>query len=305
MSKKLDKEVQLLIKGEETEIDKNINEHLSDPLMHLIRNAMDHGIETTKERIKAGKPTVGKITLEAKNEGGDVWIIVRDDGRGLNRDAILQKAKQQGILKENENIPSDREIYSYIFRPGFSTNKEVTEFSGRGVGMDVVNNNISEIGGTVQVDSTQGIGTAISLKIPLTLAIIDGMKIRVGNSIFVIPINSIKESFRAQESNVISEDSCGSELIMIRGDCCPVLRLHEFYKIQPYTAKLHDGIIVVVENDSKKMCLYADELIGTQQVVVKALPKYIKNVKGISGCTVMGDGSVSLIVDVPGLFSSF
>ncbi len=304
MGKKLNKEVKLEIIGEETEVDKNIIEHLSDPLIHLVRNAVDHGIETAEERANKGKPPEGKITLEARNEGGDVWIIIRDDGKGLDREKILQKAKKQGLIKKSENELTDREIYSYVFLPGFSTKKEVTEFSGRGVGMDVVNKNIEQVGGTVRVDSSLEMGTTITIKIPLTLAIINGMKVRVGKSIYVIPINSIKETFRAQKSSVIKDEANSSEMMMIRGNCCPILRLHEFFKLQPNTANLEEGIIIVVENESRVMCLFADELMGEQQVVVKALPGYIKKVNGISGCTVMGNGKVSLIIDVSGLFNS-
>lgn len=304
MSKKLDKEIRLEIIGEETEVDKNIIEHLSDPLIHLIRNAVDHGIESAVERVNKGKPSAGKITLEAKNEGGNVWILVRDDGKGLNKKSILHKARQQGILKKPDNELTDREIYSCIFIPGFSTNEEVTEFSGRGVGMDVVNKNIEEVGGTVQIDSSQESGTTISIKIPLTLAIIDGMKVRVGKSIYIIPITSIKQSFRVHKPSVIRDEANNSEMLMIRGDCCPVLRLHKLFKVKPDTTNLEEGIIVVVENESRVMCLFADELMGKQQVVVKALPGYIKKVNGISGCTVMGNGSVSLIIDVSGLLNS-
>ncbi|HHY70765.1 MAG TPA: chemotaxis protein CheA [Thermoanaerobacterales bacterium] len=304
MGKKLGKEVNLEIIGEETEVDKNIIEHLSDPLIHLIRNAMDHGIEPIEERVSKGKPPIGKITLEAKNEGGYVWIIISDDGKGLDKKNILQKAKQQGLLKETGNELTDREIYSHIFTAGFSTKQEATEFSGRGVGMDVVHKNIEEIGGTVQVDSSFGIGTTISIKIPLTLAIIDGMKVRVGKSIFIIPITAIKESFKVRKSIVIRDETNNSEMIMFRGNCCSVVRLYEFFKVQPDTANLEEGIIVAVENESRVMCLFADEILGAQQVVVKAIPKYIKNVRGISGCTVMGDGKVSLIIDVSGLFDS-
>lgn len=304
MGKKLNKDLKLEIIGDETEVDKNIIEHLSDPLIHLVRNAVDHGIETAEERVSKGKPTIGKITLEARNEGGDVWIIVRDDGRGLDKKSILQKAKQRELLKKPENELTDREIYSYIFLPGFSTNEEVTEFSGRGVGMDVVNKNIEEIGGTVQVDSAYEIGTTVSIKIPLTLAIIDGMKVRVGKSIYIIPITSIKESFKVQESAIIRDEANNSEIIMLRGNCYPVIRLHEFFNVKPDTTNLNEGIIVVVENEAKLTCLFVDELMGVQQVVVKVLPRYIKKVNGISGCTVMGNGSVSLIIDVSGLVNS-
>lgn len=304
MSKKLDKEVRLEIIGEDTEVDKNIIEHLSDPLIHLIRNAVDHGIEPAEERVNKGKTPVGKITLEARNEGGDAWIILRDDGKGLNKKSILQRARQKGLLRKPDNELTDREVYSYIFLPGFSTNEEVTEFSGRGVGMDVVNKNIEEVGGNVQIDSSPEIGTTISIKIPLTLAIIDGMKVRVGKSIYIIPITSIKESFRVQESTVIRDEVNNSEMLMIRGGCYPVLRLHELFRVQSDSTSFTEGIVIMVENESKVTCLFADELMGEQQVVVKALPRYIKKVNGISGCTVMGNGCVSLIIDVSTLLNS-
>lgn len=304
MGKKLNKNIELEIIGEETEVDKNIIEHLSDPLIHIVRNAVDHGIETAEERMSKGKPSVGKITLEAKNEGGDVWIIVKDDGRGLDKKRILQKAKEANLLKKPENELTDREIFSCIFQPGFSTKEVVTEFSGRGVGMDVVNKNIEEIGGTVHIDSAYDVGTTVSVKIPLTLAIIDGMKVRVGKAIYIIPITSVKESFKVNESAIIRDEVSNSELIMLRGNCYPVIRLHNFFNVKPDTMNLSEGIIVVVENEAKLTCLFADEIMGVQQVVVKALPRYIKKVNGISGCTVMGNGSVSLIIDVPGLVDS-
>mgnify|MGYP000972659579 FL=1 len=303
MEKKLNKKIKLEIIGGETEVDKNIIEHLSDPLMHLIRNAADHGIEPAEERIEKGKPASGKITLEAKNEGGDVWIYVRDDGRGMNKKSILQKAKQKGLLKVPENELTEREIFSFVFHPGFSTREEITEFSGRGVGMDVVSKNIEKLGGVVQVESVYGIGTTVSIKIPLTLAIIDGMIVRVGKSVYVIPITSIKESFKVQES-AIFRDETGNEIIMLRGNCCPVIRFHEFFNINSDAVNLTEGIIIVVESEGRTVCLFADELMGVQQVVVKALPGYIRKVNGISGCTVMGNGLVSLIVDVPGMINT-
>lgn len=303
MSKKLSKEVRLEIIGEETEVDKNIIEHISDPLMHLIRNSIDHGIESAEERLAKGKPEIGTVTLEAKNEGGDVLIIVKDDGRGLDKEKILARARENGIINRPKSELTDKEIYSYIFLPGFSTKDEVTEFSGRGVGMDVVTKNMGAVGGTVSVDSVPVKGTAITLKIPLTLAIMDGMTIRVGKSTYTVPITSIKESFKAKESDVIT-DPDGNEMIMIRGECYPVLRLHELYKVKTEITNIPDGIIVMVENEGKGFCIFADELIGEQQVVVKALPNYIRNIKkvrGVAGCTLLGDGSISLILDIAGL----
>ncbi|MCX7711911.1 MAG: chemotaxis protein CheA [Clostridia bacterium] len=304
MSKKLKKDVQLEIIGEETEVDKNIIEQISDPLMHLIRNSIDHGIETTEERVAKGKPAAGKITLEAKNAGGDVWIIVKDDGKGLDKEKILQKAKENGLVRKPESELTDKEIYSFILLPGFSTKEKVTEFSGRGVGMDVVVQNIEKIGGSVLIDSAPGMGSVFSIKIPLTLAIIDGMVISVGNSTYTVPTTSIKESFRPKPGDVIT-DPDGNEMILIRGECYPVLRLHRAFNVKTKIEEFHEGVIMMVENDDKGLCIFADALLGEQQVVVKALPKYIKKVKGLAGCTLLGDGSISLIMDVAGLIENY
>lgn len=303
MSKKLKKEVRLEIIGEETEVDKNIIDNISDPLMHIIRNSIDHGIETSEERILKGKPEYGTITLEAKSAGGDVSIIVRDDGRGLNKEKILEKARDNGLIKRPERELTDKEIYSYILNAGFSTKDNVTEFSGRGVGMDVVTKNIDAIGGIVSVNSIEKEGTTITLKMPLTLAIVNSMIIRTGRSIYSLPIISIRESFKAKDEDIII-DPDGNEMIMIRGQCYPILRLHELYKIKTEIAKISDGIIIMVENDEDTICIFADQLIGEQEVVVKALPNYIRNLKkvrGISGCTLLGDGSISLILDIADL----
>jgi len=300
MSKKLNKEVRLEIIGEETEVDKNIIEHISDPLMHLIRNAIDHGIEAAAERVAAEKPKAGTITLEAKNAGSDVLIIVRDDGKGLNKEKILSKARQNGLLTKSEQEMSDREIFNLTFLPGFSTKENITEFSGRGVGMDVVSKNIQTVGGSVSVDSTEGAGTIITIKIPLTLAIIGGMNIKVGNSRYTIPTISIRESFRPKESDII-RDPDGNEMIMVRGECYPVIRLHTLYKVNTEVTEFSQGIFIMVEDEEKSCCLFADELLGEQQVVVKALPYYIQNFKKdneLGGCTLLGDGNISLILDI-------
>jgi two-component system chemotaxis sensor kinase CheA len=302
MVRKLDKEAELEIIGEQTEVDKNIIENISDPLMHLIRNAMDHGIESVRERVAQGKPEIGKIRLEAKSAGGDVLIMIQDDGGGLDKEKILKKALERGLIEKEEISLSDKQIYSFILQPGFSTNDIVTEFSGRGVGMDVVAKNIAKVGGTINVDSIKGEGTTISIRIPLTLAIIDGMNVKVGASIYTIPIIAIKESFRLKEQNLI-KDTNNNEMVMIRGECYPVLRIYERFQVQAAMTDLREGILVMVEADGKGICLFADSLLGQQQVVVKALPSYIKKTKGIAGCTLLGDGGVSLILDVAGLNS--
>jgi len=300
MSKKLNKDVTLHVSGQETEVDKSVIEQLSDPLMHMIRNSIDHGIETPDERKTAGKPTVGAVYLEARNAGGEVWITIRDDGRGLNKERILAKAKAAGLLYKSEEEYTDREIYSMIFLPGFSTKEAVTEFSGRGVGMDVVGRNIQALGGTIHVESAAGKGTTMIVKIPLTLAIIDGMTIKVGESRFTVPTGSIRESFRIAEDDII-RDPDGNEMLLIRGRCHKLMRLHERFALQTSVRTLDRGIMLMVEHEDEAVCLFADELLGKQQVVVKALPAILKRVNGISGCTLLGDGSISLILDVSGL----
>ncbi|HHW66290.1 MAG: two-component system, chemotaxis family, sensor kinase CheA [Epulopiscium sp.] len=300
MTKKLNKEVQLKLVGEETEVDKNIIEHISDPIMHLIRNAIDHGIESGEEREAIGKPRVGTLILEAKNAGGDVLVIVKDDGRGLNKAKILQRARENNLLTKPESEMSDKEIYELILLPGFSTKDSISEFSGRGVGMDVVLKNLENIGGSVAVESVEGKGTTITLKIPLTLAIVDGMTIKVGNARYTIPTVSIKESFRPKETDII-KDPDGNEMIMVRGECYSILRLHEYFGVDTEIKDFTEGILIMVEQGNKALCLFADQMLGQQQVVVKALPAYIKNMKkieGLAGCTLLGDGSISLILDV-------
>jgi two-component system chemotaxis sensor kinase CheA len=297
MCKKLGKEAELEIIGQDTEVDKNIIEHIGDPLMHIIRNSMDHGIERPEERIKNGKSSKGKITIEAKNTGGEVWIIIKDDGKGLNKEKILKKAKDHGLVKTNESDLTDKEIYSMIFLPGFSTNENVTEFSGRGVGMDVVTKEIEKIRGTVTVDSIPGKETITSIKIPLTLAIIDGMTVKVGRSAFTIPVTSIRQSFIIKKEDII-KDLDNREIILIRGECYSILRLHEFYNIKTDVVNIEDGIVIMVEDQGKTKCIFADKLIGEQQVVIKALPEYIKKVQGVSGCSLLGDATISLILDI-------
>jgi two-component system chemotaxis sensor kinase CheA len=305
MSKKMNKDVRLEIIGEETEVDKNIIDHIADPLMHLVRNAVDHGIESMTDRKVKGKLETGRLILEAKHAGSDVLITIKDDGKGLNKERLLEKAKENGLLDKQGHEMSEKEIFNLIFLPGFSTSHKVTEFSGRGVGMDVVTKNIETIGGGVSVDSIEGNGTTVTLKIPLTLAIIDGMNVSVGRSRYTIPMASIKESFRPNKSDIIC-DPDNNEMIMLRGECYPILRLHEHYKVKTDITQLYKGILIMAEHNERSLCIFADQLLGQQQVVVKALPGYIKSLGktgGLGGCTLLGDGNISLILDIEGLIN--
>ncbi|WP_139990783.1 chemotaxis protein CheA [Paenibacillus paridis] len=306
MCQKLNKDVDIRIIGEDTELDKNIIDQISDPLMHLVRNALDHGIESTDERVKTGKNGSGSITLEAKNTGGYVEIVVADDGKGLNLDQIVARARENGLLGEQDANLTEKELYGMIFLPGFSTKERITEFSGRGVGMDVVSRNIEGVGGVISVESKWLAGTSITMKIPLTLAIIDGMNVRVGTANYTVPTTSIKESFKPKLSDIIT-DPDGNEMIMVRGHCYPILRLHERFHSHNGLTSFEAGIFVMLEQDGKSLCLFVDELLGQQQVVVKTLPRYIKQViqrEGLAGCTLLGDGSISLILDVADLMGT-
>lgn len=296
-SKKLGKDIELEVIGEDTEVDKNIIEHISDPLMHLIRNSVDHGIESNERRKEVGKYEKGKIVLEAKNEGGQVWISVSDNGKGLKRDEILAKAKANGLLgNRSEKDFTDKEIFNFITLPGFSTKKAVTEYSGRGVGMDVVVRNIQEVGGILEIESEEGIGSTMTMKIPLTLAIIDGMIFKVAGTDFVTATNAVTEFIRVTQEQLIVEPD-GEEYVMIRGVCYPLIRLNEFYHLDGGETDISEGIVIILSHEDRKIAIFADKLIGEQEIVVKPIPSYIKKVKGISGCTQLGDGSISLILD--------
>lgn len=302
VSRKLGKDIEFEMIGENTEVDKNIIEHISDPLMHLVRNAVDHGIEDPDERAASGKTEKGKISLWAKTESGKVWIGVQDNGKGLNREKILAKARRQGLLdntKEDSEY-KDNEVYQLITLPGFSTNENVTEYSGRGVGMDVVVSNLQSVGGTLEIESTPGEGSLMCLKIPLTLAIIDGIVMEVGKSSFVIETGVVKEFVGVRENTIIRDPS-GDEFVMIRGEGYPILRIGNMYNLSGYESSDTEGMLVLVESDRKIVCLMVDKLVGKQEIVVKPIPEYIKKVKGLSGCTQLGDGSIALILDAAGL----
>lgn len=306
IGKKTNKEAELVIIGEDTEVDKNIIDNLSDPLMHLIRNAMDHGIETPEERSAAGKDPRGKITLEANSTSGDIIVRVMDDGIGMDRAKIIQKAYEKGLTSKPENEITDKEAYGFTLLPGFSTNDAVTEYSGRGVGMDVVHKNLEKIGGSITVDSEHGKGTTITMHIPLTLAIMDGMKVTVGKSTYIIPTLAIRESLEPRLHEIVTEPN-GNEMIIIRGVCYPIVRLHKVFHVQGSEDNLKRGIMVLVDSEVGEACLFADKLLGEQQAVVKPMPLYVSKtigrIKGISGCTIMGDGEIALILDINNLLA--
>lgn len=300
MCKKMNKEADLILIGEDIEVDKGIVDSLGDPLMHIVRNSMDHGIEDVETRLENGKNRKGRVILEAKNTGEEVVIKISDDGKGLDKDVILAKARANNLVGKSDVHLSDTDVYNLILLPGFSTKEEVSEFSGRGVGMDVVKKNIEKVGGTVSIDSAYKKGSTITIKIPLTLAIIDGMEISVGGITFTLTTTSIIRIFKPIMSDVVigSDDR---EMIVLGDECLPVIRLSRLFNIKSKVEDLSDGILLLIESDSKSACIFADELLGEQQVVVKPLPKYVAKYPvancGVAGCTIMGDGSISLILD--------
>ncbi|MBD3166811.1 chemotaxis protein CheA [bacterium] len=306
VSQKAGKKVDLEIVGEDTEVDKTVIEQITDPLVHIIRNSVDHGIELPDVREASGKPRNGKVILEAKYVGGEVWILIKDNGRGLHREKILNKALERGIISGDGAGMRDEEVWQLIFQPGFSTADQVTEVSGRGVGMDVVRRNIENIRGKVDVRSVTGEGTTVILRIPLTLAIIDGMLVRVGETTYVIPIVAIQRSLLAEEEN-ITQLVDGQEVMRIRDKLLPAVRLSEFFGVEAQYEDLTMGTTMVVEHDGRQVCLLVDEILGQHQVVIKGLSEYIGqvgDVHGISGCTILGDGTISLIIDVAGLIDT-
>ena len=307
MKQKLGKDVKLTIIGEDTEVDKTIVDSLQDPLMHIVRNSMDHGIETTKEeRIAAGKDAQGELILSASHTSSEVIITVEDDGYGMNPEKLLDKAEEKGLLYKPRSEYSKKEALGLIMLPGFSTNKSVTEFSGRGVGMDVVKKNLESVGGAISISSELGKGSTFTMKIPLTLAIMDGMKVNVGDTIFTIPIVNIRQSFKIDDAEVVFDEN-GNEMVKRMDVFYPIVRLNNFYGIEGKYTDLADGVLIWVEANDKSCCLFVDDLIGEQQVVVKPLPAYFNafdlKANGINGCSILGDGNICIILDVLGLYS--
>ncbi len=305
MCKKLGKSAKLTLVGEDTEMDKTIVDGIGDTIMHMIRNSMDHGIEDTEEeRIKAGKDPVGEIILSAQDTGSEVIIQIQDDGQGVNDEKVLEKAINSGIASADQDY-SHREILNFLMMPGFSTNTDVTEFSGRGVGMDVVKKSVEDLGGTVSISSEQGKGMSTTLRIPLTMAIMDGMKVSVGDSIFTIPIHNIRQSFKVSQADIL-HDSVEGEMIRIMDNYYPIIRAKDLYQIEEGQDSIDNGILMWLESSDCSYCLFVDELLGQQQIVVKPLPAYVNNFDiknyGITGCSILSDGNISIILDVRNLY---
>lgn len=298
LATKLGKKVDFVTQGEATELDKGLVEKITDPLTHLVRNSCDHGVESPAERLAAGKPETGTITLSASHQGGSIVIEVRDDGKGMSRQRILAKAKERGLDVSDQM--SDAEVWQLIFAPGFSTAEVVTDVSGRGVGMDVVKKNIAALNGTVEIDSAEGYGMKVSVRLPLTLAIMDGMSVGVGGEVYILPLSSVVESFQVK-GDAVSTVGQGSQLVKVRDEYMPVIELEKVFQIPRFDFEKSCDIMVVVEADGSRVALLVDELLGQQQVVVKNLESNYRKVPNVSGATILGDGKVALILDTGAL----
>ena len=299
LSAKAGKKIQLVLSGEETELDKTVIESIGDPLTHLVRNSADHGLELPEERLDNNKSELGTIRLNAFHAGGNICITVEDDGRGLNRDKILAKAIKSGLIGEQDNLTDDQ-IWPLIFKPGFSTAEKVTDVSGRGVGMDVVKRNIEALSGTVSIKTALGKGTTFTLKLPLTLAIIEGMMIRVGHETYILPMLSIVESIQPKVENVKTLVGKG-EVMNVRGTYHPMIRLYEVFNLTPEYKDPAKAILIILETDGERVAVMVDEILGQQQVVIKSMEQNFRKVEGIAGATILGDGTVGFILDVRGL----
>ena len=299
----LGKKVELRMEGEHTELDKTVLEKIGDPLVHLVRNSLDHGLEMPEDRVAAGKPEEGILELNAYHEGGNIVIEVRDDGAGINQDKVLAKARENGLVGADEQLSEDK-INNLIFMPGFSTADAVSDLSGRGVGMDVVRRNIADLGGDVSVHSKPGEGSVFTIRLPLTLAILDGQLVRVGDQSYIISLVSILETIQTK-SEQVSSVAGQSELFKLRDEYLPILRLHEMFGIEADSTEINDGLLVVAEANGERVGIFVDDLLEQQQVVIKSLEANYKSVQGLSGATILGDGKVALILDVPGLIQLF
>jgi two-component system chemotaxis sensor kinase CheA len=301
LSKKMGKEIELLISGEQTELDKSVMEQISDPLVHLVRNAVDHGIEATDVRIAKGKPEKGTVSLDAYHQGGSIVIEIKDDGGGIDSNVILAKAIENGLVDESISL-SESQVYDLLFEPGFSTAKTLSDISGRGVGMDVVKRNIQSLGGRIQIESTLGVGSTFKVFLPLTLAILDGQLVKVGREVYIIPLITIVESLQTQEA-LINRTSGDMVLYRLREDNVPVIPIYKLFNIPAQNKAIKNSLLVVVEADGQKVGLMVDDLLAQQQVVVKSLNENYQQVEGVSGATILGDGSVAMILDVPSMIN--
>ncbi len=300
LSNKLDKKIELKLVGEHTEVDKTVVELISDPLVHLVRNSLDHGIEMPADRLAAGKPETGTVTLEAYHRGGNIVIEVKDDGKGLNKDMLRQKAIEKGLIDEG-TVLTDKQCYELIFMAGFSTAEAVTDVSGRGVGMDVVRRNIQSLGGNIEIISELGVGSTMAIHLPLTLAILDGQSIAVGDETYIVPLGSIIESINITD-DMVNRVAGKGETFRLRDEYLPIVRMHDIFHVESAKAvNLIEGLIVVVEGQGVRCGLFVDDLLGQQQVVIKSLEANYRCVEGVSSATILGDGSVGLILDIPGL----
>ena len=299
LAQRLGKQIELKLTGEQTELDKTVLEKIGDPLVHLVRNSIDHGIESPERRLAAGKPAAGTVHLDATHRGGNISVEVSDDGSGIDKERILAKARARGMVGPNESL-SDAEVYELIFQPGFSTVEKATDLSGRGVGMDVVRRNVKSLGGKIEVRSDPGRGARFTITLPLTLAIVDGQSVAVGRETYIVPLISIVESMQLHAGSV-SRLGARGEVFSFRGEYLPIIRLHELFAVEPRARALQDGLVVVAEGDGRRVGLFVDDLLGQQQVVIKSLETNYGHIEGISGATILGDGSVALILDVPGL----
>jgi two-component system, chemotaxis family, sensor kinase CheA len=302
LSRKAGKQVELVLAGEETELDRNIVEELADPLMHMVRNSVDHGIETPEERERTGKSPVARVTLKAGHQAGYIVIEISDDGRGLPREKILKKAREKNLIAANDE-PSESEIFALIFHPGFSTADKITDVSGRGVGMDVVKKQLQKLRGKIDVISKAGQGTTFLLKLPLTLAIIDGLVVGVGDQRYVVPLFAVREMMKPAEE-AISTIHGRQEMAMVRGNLLPLIRLHQRFNIKPRHELPWESLLIVSESGGKQFCLMVDELIGKQEVVIKSLGDSMRHIAGVAGGAILGDGRVGLILDPEGLFGA-
>jgi len=299
MCRRLNKKIELKLLGETTELDKTVMEKIGDPLVHLVRNSLDHGIESPADRIKAGKPETGTITLNAYHQGGNIMIEISDDGAGLNTKKIIEKARKQELVAATDTLTEDQ-IHDLIFHPGFSTAEVVSDVSGRGVGMDVVRRNIQELNGTISMESIQGKGSTFTICLPLTLAILDGQLVRLGKETFIFPLISIVESLQINIEDVNSVAG-GCDVLRLRDDYVPIIKMYEVFNLKTDNRKLDKSLLVVVEGDGQKVGIVVDELAAQQQVVIKSLEDNYQRVEGISGATILGDGTVALILDITGI----